>query len=157
MVAPDSPVVLVLGAGAREHALVQALLRSPQRPEIVCAPGNAGIAEQVRTEPSLHPEDPAAVVALARQLQATLVVVGPEAPLVAGVGDALTAASIPCFGPGSEGARLEGSKAFCKEVMDAAGIPTAAHTVVTDPAAGMAAIGRYPVVIKADGWPRARV
>jgi phosphoribosylamine--glycine ligase len=126
-------------------------MRSALEPEIVCAPGNAGIAAEVRTEPTLDPEDPDAVVALARELGATLVVVGPEAPLVAGVGDALAAHAIACFGPDTEGARLEGSKAFCKEIMRAAGVPTAAHTLVRDPEQGMAAIDRYPVVIKADG------
>jgi phosphoribosylamine--glycine ligase len=146
-----SDTVLVLGAGAREHAIVHALLRSPRAPRVICAPGNAGIATEVQTVPGLDPEDPPAVVALARELGATLVVVGPEAPLVAGVADALTAATIPCFGPSREAAQLEGSKAFSKAVMADAGVPTAAYTVVTDPDAGMAAIERYPVVIKADG------
>ncbi len=144
--------VLVLGSGAREHALVQALGRSPQRPEVLCSPGNAGISLEVEVpDPALDAEDPAAVVALARRLGADLVVVGPEAPLVAGVADGLGAAGIRCFGPTAAAARLEGSKSFCKEVMSAAGVPTAAHTVVTDPDAGMAAISRYPTVIKADG------
>ena len=142
--------VLVLGGGAREHAIVQALLRSPRAPEVVCAPGNVGIARQVRVLP-LTPTDPGAVVGAAREMRADLVVVGPEAPLVAGIADALTEAGIRCFGPSAAAARLEGSKAFCKEVMVAAGVPTADYAVVTDVEAGMAAIGRYPVVIKADG------
>jgi phosphoribosylamine--glycine ligase len=146
-----SDTVLVLGGGAREHALVRALARSPRRPAIVCAPGNAGIAREVTVVPELDATDTAAVVALARRLGATLVVVGPEAPLVAGVADALTAAGIPCFGPSGAAARLEGSKAFCKEVMTSAGVPTARHVVVTDAEAGMAAIDGYPIVIKADG------
>ena len=87
----------------------------------------------------------------AREAGVDLVVVGPEAPLVAGLADRLAEAGIACFGPGAAGAALEGSKAFCKEVMEAAGVPTAAYRVVTDPAAGMAAIERYPAVIKADG------
>ena len=146
---PDT--VLVLGSGAREHAILRALARSPRGPQLVCAPGNPGIAQLARVVGEVDIEDPAAVLALAREVEATLVVVGPEAPLVAGVADALTAHSIPVVGPGREAARLEGSKAFCKEIMRAAGVPTAANRIVSDPAAGMAAIERYPVVIKADG------
>ncbi len=101
--------------------------------------------------PDLNVEDGDAVVALAIAVQADLVVVGPEAPLVAGVSDALTASGVRCFGPSAPAARLEGSKAFCKDVMKAAGVPTAAYTVVTDVEAGMAAVPGYPVVIKADG------
>jgi phosphoribosylamine---glycine ligase len=142
--------VLVLGGGAREHAIVQALGRSPRSPEVVCAPGNVGIAAEAGVRP-LDPTDPGEVVGAARQMQADLVVVGPEAPLVAGITDALAEAGIRCFGPSAAAARLEGSKAFCKEIMVAAGVPTAAYSVVTDVDAGMAAIDRYPVVIKADG------
>ncbi|HEY3772346.1 MAG TPA: phosphoribosylamine--glycine ligase [Solirubrobacteraceae bacterium] len=147
----EAPTVLVLGGGAREHAILRALTRSQQQPRLVCAPGNPGIAREVEVIAALDPCDPEAVCALAGARGVSLVVVGPEAPLVAGVADALTAAGIPCFGPGREGARLEGSKAFCKEVMIAAGVPTAAYSVVTDPEEGLAAIERYPVVIKADG------
>ena len=144
--------VLVLGAGAREHALVHALVRSPSAPEVLCAPGNPGIAAEVEVPAAgLDAQDPEAVVQLAREVGADLVVVGPEAPLVAGVADALTAAGIRCFGPTAAAAELEGSKAFCKEIMAAAGVPTAEHSVVTSPEAGMAAISGYPVVIKADG------
>jgi phosphoribosylamine--glycine ligase len=131
---------------------VQSLVRSPQRPEVLCAPGNAGIAAQVEVpDPGLDASHGDAVVELARRLDVGLVVVGPEAPLVAGVTDALAAAGIRCFGPSAAAARLEGSKSFCKEVMAAAGVATATHTVVTSPDAGMAAITGFPVVIKADG------
>jgi phosphoribosylamine---glycine ligase len=140
----------VLGGGAREHALIQALARSPRSPELLCAPGNPGIAAEAELV-ALDPLDGAAVVSAAQVLGVSLVVVGPEAPLVAGVADALADAGIRCFGPSAAAARLEGSKAFCKEIMEASGVPTAAYTVVTEPEAGMAAIERYPVVVKADG------
>jgi phosphoribosylamine--glycine ligase len=147
-----SDVVLVLGGGAREHALVQALARSPRGPRLICAPGNAGIAADAEVDAGVDADDPGAVVARARALGASLVVIGPEAPLVAGVADALREAGVACFGPGAGAARLEGSKSFCKEVMAAAGVATAAHRVVTDVDAGLAAIGDdYPAVLKADG------
>jgi len=142
--------VLVVGSGGREHAIVRALLRSPAAPQILCAPGNPGIAGDARLFP-VAVDDVPGIVALARDEEVGLVVVGPEAPLVAGVVDALTDAGIPVFGPGRDAARLEGSKAFAKEVMEAAGVPTAAWTTVDDAAAGMAAIERYPVVLKFDG------
>lgn len=131
---------------------MRALARSPSNPHIVVAPGNAGIARDARTVP-VDAGDPAAVVALARDVAAALVVIGPEAPLVAGVADALRDAGFRVFGPGAAGARLEGSKAFAKEVMAAAGVPTAASRVVTTVAEGLAAVDHFglPVAVKADG------
>ncbi len=140
----------MVGAGGREHAIVQALLRSHREPVVRCAPGNAGIADEVEVL-DVSDSDIDGLVGAATSMPADLVIVGPEAPLVAGLADALAAAGVPCFGPSAEGAQLEGSKSFCKEIMAAAGVPTASFRVVTDVEDGMAAIERYPVVIKADG------
>jgi phosphoribosylamine---glycine ligase len=116
----------------------------------VVVPGNAGIAEDARVL-DVAADDVEGLVRTARDEAVHLVVVGPEAPLVAGLANTLAQAGIRCFGPTKAVAALEGSKAFCKEVMVAAGVPTAAYTVVEDPASGLEAISRYPVVIKADG------
>jgi phosphoribosylamine--glycine ligase len=143
---------MVVGGGGREHALVRALARSAERPRIVCAPGNAGIARDADVRP-VAPTDLDGIVGLAREISADLVIIGPEAPLVAGVADALRAAGIRVFGPSRDAARLEGSKAFAKEIMAAAGVPTARSATVTDLAAGLAAVDAFglPVAVKADG------
>jgi phosphoribosylamine--glycine ligase len=142
--------VLVVGGGGREHALVRALARSPQAPELLAAPGNPGIAAQARLL-AVAADDVEGLVAAAVAEQVDLVVVGPEVPLVAGLVDALGGAGVTAFGPTAAAAALEGSKAYSKEIMAAAGIPTAAFAVVDSVTDGMAAIERYPVVIKFDG------
>jgi len=143
---------LVIGTGGREHALTLALSRDPAVTEVHAAPGNPGMAA-VATLHAVDPMDGTAVVALAAHLGADLVVVGPEAPLVAGVADAVTAAGIPCFGPSAAAARLEGSKAFAKEIMAAAGVPTAAARVCETPDQAAAALDEFgaPYVVKDDG------
>ena len=144
--------ILLLGSGAREHALARALARDPQTSELIVAPGNPGTSA-IATNLNIDPSVPEEVVALATQMKADLVVVGPEAPLVAGVADAVRDAGIPCFGPGAEAARLEGSKAFAKEIMTAAGVPTAEAAVCTTEAELSAALDRFgaPYVVKEDG------
>ncbi len=144
--------VLVVGAGGREHALALALARDPGVTEVHAAPGNPGMAAVA----SLHPVpavDPVAVADLAEEVTADLVVVGPEAPLVAGVADAVRERGIACFGPSAQAARLEGSKAFAKEVMAAAGVPTADARVCTTPAEVADALDAFgpPYVVKDDG------
>ncbi|MEU8539991.1 phosphoribosylamine--glycine ligase [Streptomyces sp. NPDC048717] len=144
--------VLVIGGGAREHALCRSLSLDPDVTALHCAPGNAGIAEVAE----LHPVDQldgTAVATLATGLGADLVVVGPEAPLVAGVADAVRAAGIPVFGPSREAAELEGSKAFAKDVMAGAGVPTARSYVCTTPAEIDEALDAFgaPYVVKDDG------
>jgi phosphoribosylamine--glycine ligase len=144
--------VLVIGSGAREHALVLAASGDPTVTALACAPGNAGtasMAEQLGVEAA----DPEAVATLAKSWQADLVVVGPEVPLVAGVADAVRKAGIACFGPSAAAARIEGSKAFAKDVMAAANVPTARSEVVDNPARLDAALARFgPTwVVKDDG------
>ncbi|QNE76005.1 phosphoribosylamine--glycine ligase [Streptomyces finlayi] len=144
--------VLVIGGGAREHALCRSLSLDPDVTALYCAPGNAGIAEVAE----LHPVDALdgdAVARLATELGAELVVVGPEAPLVAGVADSVRAVGIPCFGPSREAAELEGSKAFAKDVMAGADVPTARSYVCTTPAEIDAALDAFgaPYVVKDDG------
>jgi len=144
--------VLVIGSGGREHALCLALAADPAVTSLVCAPGNAGTAA-VAEQRGVDPNDRAAVASLAKELGAELVVIGPEAPLVAGVADAVRAAGIDCFGPSAAAARLEGSKTFAKEVMAAAGIPTAASRSCTTTDEVAAALDEFgpPYVVKDDG------
>jgi phosphoribosylamine--glycine ligase len=144
--------VLVIGGGAREHAICLALRRDPSVTSVHCAPGNAGIAA-IADVHDVDVRDPAAVTELATQLAADLVVIGPEIPLVAGVVDAVQAKGIACFGPTQAAAQLEGSKAFAKEVMAAAGVPTAASRVCNDARQVAAALDEFgpPYVVKDDG------
>ena len=144
--------VLVVGGGGREHAIVQALNRSPSVSEVLCAPGNAGIAEDARIVEA-GAEDVPAIVEEARTEAAGLVVVGPEAPLVSGLVDELESGGIPAFGPTAAAAKLEGSKAFAKEMMAEAGVPTAGYAVVrnSEEALGRIAETEFPAVLKADG------
>ncbi|KID29264.1 phosphoribosylamine--glycine ligase [Prauserella sp. Am3] len=143
---------LVIGSGAREHAIALAASQDPSVTAIACAPGNAGIA--ALAEPlGVDLTDPAAIAALAAEWRADLVVIGPEVPLVAGAADAVRKEGIACFGPSASAARIEGSKAFAKEVMTAAGVPTARSEVVDNPAHLDAALSRFgPTwVVKDDG------
>ena len=143
---------LVIGTGGREHALALALSRDPEVTEVHAAPGNPGIAAVAELH-DVDPLDGTAVADLAERLGVDLVVVGPEAPLVAGVADAVRARGIACFGPSREAARLEGSKAFAKEVMAAADVPTAMAHVCTTPEEAAAALDAFgpPYVVKDDG------
>jgi phosphoribosylamine--glycine ligase len=144
--------VLLIGSGGREHALAIGLAADPSVSSLVAAPGNPGIAE-VAALRDVTATDPAAVAALAVELAADLVVVGPEAPLVAGVADAVRAKGIACFGPSAAAARLEGSKEFAKEVMVAAGVPTARYRACSSSAETQAALDEFgpPHVVKNDG------
>ena len=144
--------VLVIGSGAREHALSWKLRQSPGVSEVIAAPGNAGIAEVARCE-AVSAEDVSGLVALAKREDVGLVVVGPEAPLTLGVVDAMVAEGIPTFGPSRAAARLEGSKVFSKEIMAECGIPTAGFRVFEDASAALEYVEDEdrPLVIKADG------
>ncbi len=144
--------VLVVGSGGREHALIRALLRSPQSPAVIAAPGNAGIARDKVACFEVAADDVSGLVALAHEQHCDLVVVGPEAPLVAGLVDACFGAGIKAFGPSAAAAHIEGSKAFAKEVMKAAGVPTASHVVLHDRNEALEHLSgaSFPLVLKAD-------
>lgn len=150
--AEDKVSILLLGAGGREHALLVKLAQSPRAGKIYVAPGNGGMYD-LAEKAELDPESPEAVAAFAKEHGVGLVMIGPEAPLVKGVGDAVRAAGIPVFGPNAEAAQMEGSKEFAKHVMEKAGVPTAAWKSFTDEGACAAYVKELagPCVVKADG------
>ena len=146
--------ILVLGQGAREHAIVKALIRTGTPADsIIVAPGNAGISMDAPCEPNLNPNSPAEVAQFATSRNIELAIIGPEAPLVAGVSDALREAGIAVFGPSKQAAALEGSKSFAKDVMAAAEVPTGEARECASLTEVEAAIDEFgaPYVIKADG------
>ncbi|MGZ2257002.1 phosphoribosylamine--glycine ligase [Roseobacter sp. A03A-229] len=144
--------ILILGSGGREHSLAWAVMQNPKCDRLIVAPGNAGIAEIAECA-ALDIEDGSAVVTFAEEMAVDFVIVGPEAPLAAGVSDRLRGAGVPVFGPSGAAARLEASKAFTKQICDAAGAPTAAYGHFTDAASAKAYVQEQgaPIVIKADG------
>ncbi len=144
--------ILLLGSGGREHAIAKKLAASPRCGKLYIAPGNGGTSQEGENI-SLDENDPAAVAAFAKDHGCGMVVIGPEAPLVVGVADAVREAGIPCFGPGAEGAQMEGSKLFSKQLMERAGVPTAAYGSFTDEQSALDFVNTQgaPLVVKADG------
>jgi phosphoribosylamine--glycine ligase len=143
--------VLVIGSGAREHALLLALRADPEVDALTIAPGNAGTAS-LADQRQVDITSGDAVVALAREIRADLVVIGPEVPLVLGVADAVRDAGIACFGPSQAAAQIEGSKAFAKDVMAAAGVRTASSEIVDSPAFLDAALDRFGLAAGEVAW-----
>ena len=145
--------VLLIGSGGREHAIGWKLAQSPLITELISCPGNPGLAELGPCEPDVSPTDPTSVTALALRRKVDLVVVGPEAPLAAGVADALIDAGVAVFGPRQRGAMLESSKQFAKEMMAKAGVPTASYAAFTDRQDALSHLrsSAGPYVVKADG------
>ena len=145
--------ILLLGSGGREHALLVKLAESPRAGKLYVAPGNGGMDVMAKKAEGLDVESPVSVADWAREHNIGLVVIGPEAPLVAGVADAVRSAGIPCFGPNGDAAQMEGSKKFAKQVMARAGVPTAAYRSFTDQESCEAYVRQVgaPIVIKADG------
>ena len=144
--------ILLLGSGGREHAIAKKLAASPRCGKLYIAPGNGGTSQEGENI-SLDENDPAAVAAFTKDHGCGMVVIGPEAPLVVGVADAVREAGIPCFGPGAEGAQMEGSKLFSKQLMERAGVPTAAYGSFTDEQSALDYVNAQgaPLVVKADG------
>lgn len=144
--------ILLLGSGGREHAIAKKLAASPRCGKLYIAPGNGGTSQEGENI-SLDENDPTAVAAFAKDHGCGMVVIGPEAPLVVGVADAVREAGIPCFGPGAEGAQMEGSKLFSKQLMERAGVPTAAYGSFTDEQSALNYVNAQgaPLVVKADG------
>lgn len=144
--------ILLLGSGGREHAIAKKLAASPRCGKLYIAPGNGGTSQEGENI-SLDENDPTAVAAFAKDHGCGMVVIGPEAPLVVGVADAVREAGIPCFGPGAEGAQMEGSKLFSKQLMERAGVPTAAYGSFTDEQSALDYVSAQgaPLVVKADG------